>query len=94
MSSPKGPIPIESQSTAEIIDKAHRDFAQLIVLPWLLGFTIRIIKAAKEEERQAILTALRQPAEVPEADPLWYQGHNSALEKVRAAILDRCDHGI
>jgi len=87
-----------------LINDAHREFAamapsmlkkkmvEMVFLPWLSAFTGRVVRAAKEEERQAILVSLPSPAEVPDADPAWLQGHKDALENVRTAILQRCEN--
>jgi hypothetical protein len=96
--------PVEARATT-LINDAHREFAAMapsmlkkkmvetVFLPWLSTFTGRVVRAAKEEERQAILASLPSPTENPDADPAWIQGHKDALETIRSAILQRCENG-
>lgn len=55
---------------------------ELVFLPWLSAFTGRVVTAAKEEERQAILAELSRHLS---KDRHW----KGARDKVRAIILAR-----
>jgi len=97
----KSRIRVESQQTADIINGAHRELTDMapsmlkkkvvefVFLPWLTRFTGRVVQAAKEEERQAILLALPPYSEA--ANDKFRQGYNAALKEVRSTILHRGD---
>lgn len=90
--SPSSSVPAEAPATT-LINDAHREFAamapsllktkvvELVFLPWLSAFTGRVVRAAREGERQAILASLPSPSKVPDADPVWLQGHKRRARK-------------
>jgi hypothetical protein len=75
--------PVESQETADLIDAGYRDFADFapdmlkkkvaafVFLPWLNQYTQRIRQAARQEERQAILSIPDLPEQAKEIIRGW-----------------------
>ena len=93
--------PLRRRTTTKIVGQGHRGGAAAPFTPvrnafdpaflsWMTDFTARVVKAAREEERLAILALVPPSAEPAESDA-WYHGYDAALRIVRAAILRRCD---
>ena len=95
-------IAVACRETADIINDAHREFAEmapsmlkkkvvaLVFLPWLTRYTSRVVKAAREEERRAILAALARDKGAA-GKGQWSIGYNAAVTKLQALILSRSD---
>ena len=87
--------------TADIIDDARDAFAEmapsllkqkvvaLVFLPWLTRYTGRLVEAAKEEERRAILAELARDKNAGKGQ--WHAGYKAALTKLNALILARSE---
>jgi len=96
------PIPVRCQATADLINDAHREFAgmapsmlkrkvvALVFLPWLTRYTARLMRAAKDEERRAILADLSRAGTTDGGDE-WSMGYRAAVERLHALILARAD---
>ena len=95
-------IPVGSKAAAKVSNDGHQDFdavaasilkqdaVGLALLPWLTEFTYRVVRATREEERNAILALVPQPADDPDPDR-WSQGYAAAVRTIRASVLRRCD---
>ncbi len=94
-------VPPARQDTADIINDAHHEFAEmapsllkqkvvaLVFLPWLTRYTGRLVEAAKEEERRAILDELARDKSAGKGQ--WQAGYKAAVTKVHALILARSE---
>lgn len=94
--------PVAGHDTADIINDAHRELAEmapsmlkknvvaLVFLPWLTRYTGRVMEAAKEDERRAILAELSNNRNAGE-DSEWSAGYKAAMEKLHELIRARSD---